>query len=265
VQVRLKQPGSKEESLSKILITKLILAIFFTQAILVALPMAGCTPAKYGIEAEANPKEAGEVTGAGTYEEGEEITLKADPEEGYKFEYWELEGEKVSSNESFVLIVENRASLTAHFSEDKLTSLLDKAEEAINNENWNEAGAYLKEAWELPGAEEKPFYKSHDTHVITEQEFLCMLSDGMVVTREEISEDLEKIDKLAPQEPRIGILDKNPEELYEWFAALREWRVNLQTVPNRLYREKLIPENSIQQIYSKSEQYLETPIEMLLR
>ena len=248
---------------------KLTLAIFFTQAILLALPMTGCAPAKYDIETEANPEEAGEVTGAGTYEESEEITLKAEPEEGYKFDYWELEGEEVSNNESYVLVVENNASLTAHFSEDnsedKLTSLLDKAEEAIINKNWKESGTRLKEAWELPGAEEEPFRKSHDTHITTEQDFLSMLLDGIVVTGEEISEDLEVIDELAPQEPEIGVLDKNPEELYEWFAALREWRVNLQTVPNRLYREKLIPENSIQQIHSRSEQYLETPVEMLLR
>ncbi len=226
---------------------------------------AGCALTEYDIETEVNPGEAGEVTGAGTYKENEKVTLKAEPEEGYKFDYWELEGEEVSTKQEYTFEIEKDARFTAHFSEDKLTILLVKAEEAINNENWEEAGTHLKEARELPGAEEEPFYKSNYTHVITEQDFLSMLLEGKVVTGEEISEDLEEIDELAPREPEVEVLDLNPEELYEWFAALREWRANLQTIPRRLYREKLIPENGIQQIHSRSEQYLEIPVEMLVR
>ena len=235
---------------------------------IVLILTAGCTPTEYDIETEANPGEAGEVTGAGTYEENEEVVLKAEPEEGYKFDYWELEGEEVSTDQEYTFEIENDARLTAHFSEDdsedKLTSLLDKAEEAINNENWEEAGAHLKEVRQLPGAEEEPFYRPLDAPVASEQDVLSMLLEGKVVTGEELSEVLEKIDELAPREPEVEVLDQNPEELYEWFAALKEWRVNLQTVPTHLYREKLIPANGIQQIHSRSEQYLEKPVEMLV-
>ena len=67
--------------------TRLILAILYTLAIFLALPMTGCAPTEYDIEAEVNPEEAGEVTGAGTYEENEEVILKAEPEEGYELEF----------------------------------------------------------------------------------------------------------------------------------------------------------------------------------
>ena len=242
--------------------TRLIVTILFTQAILLALPMTGCAPAEYNIETEANPEEAGEVTGAGTYEENEEASLKAEPEDGYEFDYWELEGEEVSTNQEYTFEVENDTRLTAHFSARDLELVqdkLDKAEEAINNENWKEAGTHLQEAWELPGAEEKPFRKTFSPFTASEQDVLSILLKGKVVTGEEISEDLKEIDELAPRKPEIEVLDQEPEELYEWFAALIEWRIELQTAPSSIYQDKLICEEGIEVIRSKSEQYLETP------
>ncbi len=99
--------------------TKLILAIIFTQAIFLALPMTGCAPAEYDIETEANPEETGEITGTGTYEENEEVTLKAEPEDGYEFDYWELEGEEVNTEEIYTLNAEEDYRFTVHFSEAK--------------------------------------------------------------------------------------------------------------------------------------------------
>ena len=317
---------------------RLVSAIII-KAILLTLSMTGCAPAEYDIEAEANPEEAGEVSGAGTYQENEEVTLKAEPEEGYKFDYWELdgeevsteqeytfnaeedhlvtahfseakykvkaeidpeeagevtgtgtyrgkevavlkaeaeeyycfdhwtlEGEKVSTDETYVLNVESDARLTAHFSvdnyEDKLTFLLDKAEEALKEEKLEEAGKHLAEAKELPGAEEA-FYQFFEGPRSIEHA-LSILQEGKVVTGEEISEDLEEIDELAPREPEVKVLEQKPEELYEWFAALREWQVNVQTIPTYLYRNKLIHENGIKKIHSRSEQYLEMPLEMMI-
>ncbi len=98
--------------------TRLILAIIFTQAILLlAVPMTSYAPAEYDIEAEANPEEAGEVSGEGTFEEGEEVTLEARPAEGYKFTSWKEDGEKVSSSGEYNFKVESDKSLVAVFDE----------------------------------------------------------------------------------------------------------------------------------------------------
>ncbi len=222
--------------------------------------LSGCVAVDYEVKTETQPEETGKVTGAGTYKESEEVILKAEPEEGYKFDYWELEGEEVSTDQEYTFEIDNDIRLTAHFSARDLELVLDKAEEAINNENWKDAGIHLQEARQLPGAEEEPFCRALDATVASGQDVLSMMLEGKVATEEEISEDLEEIDELAPREPEVEVLDQKPEELYEWFTALREWRVNLQTVPYHL--GKLIHENGIQQIRSRSEQYLEAPVEM---
>jgi len=62
--------------------------------------VSGCAPVEYEVTIELNPGEAGEVTGSGTYEEGEEVSVEANPAEGFGFLAWEIEGEKVSTEKS---------------------------------------------------------------------------------------------------------------------------------------------------------------------
>ena len=46
-----------------------LVSAIIIKAILLALSVTGCAPAEYDIEAEANPKDAGEVSGEGTFKE----------------------------------------------------------------------------------------------------------------------------------------------------------------------------------------------------
>ena len=63
--------------------------------------VVGCAPEEYEVEIQADPEEAGEIEGEGTYEEGEEVVVEAEPEEGYEFEKWEKDDVKVSSQEKY--------------------------------------------------------------------------------------------------------------------------------------------------------------------
>ena len=53
-------------------------------AVMVAVLLSGCA-AEYEVKLEADPEDAGAVSGSGAYREGETVTIKAEAEEGYTF------------------------------------------------------------------------------------------------------------------------------------------------------------------------------------
>ena len=69
----------------------------------------------YGIMATVNPMNAGAVTGAGTYNDGEEVTLTATPNEGYKFVNWTENDTIVSEEAEFTFVVKGNRNFVANF------------------------------------------------------------------------------------------------------------------------------------------------------
>ena len=76
--------------------------------------MTGCTP-EHEVEVQADPEEAGKITGEGAYEEGEEVTVEAEPEEGYEFIKWKEDGEEITSDKDYKLEVSDDITLEAQF------------------------------------------------------------------------------------------------------------------------------------------------------
>jgi len=77
--------------------------------------MAGCAPEEYEVEVQADSEEAGEVTGKGTYDEGEEVVVEADSAEDYEFVAWKENDEKVSQDKEFGFEAKDEHELTAVF------------------------------------------------------------------------------------------------------------------------------------------------------
>ena len=69
----------------------------------------------FTITASADPAEGGSVTGGGNYNQGEECTLTATPNNGYTFVNWTKNGSSVSVEQSFSFAVTENASYVAHF------------------------------------------------------------------------------------------------------------------------------------------------------
>jgi uncharacterized protein (TIGR02145 family) len=67
------------------------------------------------IDATADPAEGGEVTGGGAYQEGDECTLTATPNEGYTFTNWTENDEVVSTDATYTFIVSTDRTLVANF------------------------------------------------------------------------------------------------------------------------------------------------------
>ncbi|UMZ74070.1 InlB B-repeat-containing protein [Natranaerofaba carboxydovora] len=109
--------------------------------------IAGCAPEekaedeknknnlnKYQVEVQADPEYAGEITGEGTYEEGAEVKIEAEPEEGYEFVNWEKDGEKVSNQLDYQFEINENVTIKAKFEKEAVDITDSNLETAIRNE-----------------------------------------------------------------------------------------------------------------------------------
>ena len=69
----------------------------------------------YDITVAASPTEGGTVSGAGTYNHFETATLTATPNSGYDFVNWTLDGQVVSTSDTFMFQVTEAAAYVANF------------------------------------------------------------------------------------------------------------------------------------------------------
>ncbi len=71
----------------------------------------------YQIAAGNNPAAGGQVTGAGSYFHGANVTLRAVPAQGYKFEHWTEGGTPVSAEATYTFAALGNRSLVANYAE----------------------------------------------------------------------------------------------------------------------------------------------------
>ena len=69
----------------------------------------------FEITASVDPEEAGTITGAGTYNYGETVTLTAEANTDFRFENWTENGEVISEEATLTFTVEGDRQLVAHF------------------------------------------------------------------------------------------------------------------------------------------------------
>ena len=69
----------------------------------------------YDVNVSASPENAGAVTGAGSYKHGDDVTVTATPNEGYKFVSWTENDVEVSSDSQYVFVVTENRNLVANF------------------------------------------------------------------------------------------------------------------------------------------------------
>lgn len=85
-----------------------------TILIVLILLTLGCTN-EYDIEARVEPEGAGFIIGEGTYRQGEDVAIKAEAYEGFRFLHWEENGEVMTRSWNYPFIVREDRSLVAVF------------------------------------------------------------------------------------------------------------------------------------------------------
>jgi hypothetical protein len=79
----------------------------------VTITQGGTT--QYTVNVSANPHEGGNVTGGGTYNQGQSCTVTASPSIGYTFVNWTENGNVVSSQANYTFTVNGNRNLVANF------------------------------------------------------------------------------------------------------------------------------------------------------
>lgn len=69
----------------------------------------------YTVAIVASPVNGGTVTGSGTYNEGESVTVSATPASGYRFASWTENGQQVSTSAAYMFSITKDRTLTAVF------------------------------------------------------------------------------------------------------------------------------------------------------
>lgn len=69
----------------------------------------------YTITASIDPEGSGTVSGAGTYQQGQTVTVTATPGDGYEFAAWKENGTTVSTNASYTFTATKNTELLAFF------------------------------------------------------------------------------------------------------------------------------------------------------
>jgi hypothetical protein len=87
------------------------------------------------VSAETNPADAGTITGIGNYMVGTEATLTANPNTGFQFLNWTLNGEVVSTSASYQFMVTDTAHYVANF---------NYANTQVLNNGWNWWSTYVE-------------------------------------------------------------------------------------------------------------------------
>ena len=85
---------------------------------------------EYTVNLSATPSEGGSISGGGTYVEGKQVTISADPDEGYKFDNWTEDGNEVSVDSVYSFTLEDDRSIVANFRQ-VATSIDDFGKEDI--------------------------------------------------------------------------------------------------------------------------------------
>ena len=69
----------------------------------------------YTINVFSNPTNGGNVTGGGTYQQGQQCTVTATANDGYTFTNWTEDGSVVSTNANYTFIIDGNRMLVANF------------------------------------------------------------------------------------------------------------------------------------------------------
>ncbi len=220
------------------------------------------------VKVDVKPEDAGRVYGDGTYQEGEEVALEAETNEDYSFHAWFHEGEGVAYEEYYQIMAKEDTVLTAHYVESDLVKLTDQIESALSKKSWREAGVSLEKTKEMIEVEDdsKPYVEEYLanygdidlTKAFSEtNKIISLLQNEKVITKDQVIEFIEELEEIRPREPVLEVLEKDAEELYNWFKSLSKWRTGLRQIG---LKNGLFEGEGLQKIYAISEEYLQEPV-----
>ncbi len=211
----------------------------------------------YQLSLLAEPEEAGTLDGEGNYEEGEEITISAEAEEGYEFINWSLDEEIISTEGEFTYTVpDENATLTATFeAKSDLDTITDTDEDTALTEDLEaDPDIYYLELAADPGHRgnvkgEGIYEHGEEAIVIAEPEpnyfFNAWLDGDEIISHEseysfKVTSDLKLVAQFEQEENTFYVsLNSNPENagvLYGEGVYVESEEALIKAVANEGYK-----------------------------
>ena len=97
-------------------------------------------PQNYTVTVSANPTNGGNVTGGGTYQQGQSCTVTATANTGYNFTNWTENGNVVSTQANFTFTVNSNRTLVANFTQQQYT--ITATADPVNGGNVTGGGTF---------------------------------------------------------------------------------------------------------------------------
>jgi hypothetical protein len=175
----------------------------------------------------------------GPFFQREEISLKAETREGYEFLNWEIDGEK-SSEEKEIEINVNERDIRVKTNYENLSNevdeLIEKADEAILNKNYNEAQEYLKEAIRNENIEKSKYYNNSNfllylNHSSNPLELIESINKDNIMTVKDYKENIKKYEDKKPEDSKIKILERDENEIYTWLKKCLNYTRSIRRNP----------------------------------
>ena len=94
------------------------------------IPVGGSTPTTYTVTATADPENGGTITIEGDFTQGSEVRITIEPAENFVFQNWTEDGEVVSEEMSFSIIITADHNFVAHLID--VTGVGENAQQALN-------------------------------------------------------------------------------------------------------------------------------------
>ena len=164
----------------------------------------------------------------GPFYEGEEISLKAETIEGYEFLNWEIDGENFSEEKKIEFNIDARdIKVRANYENlaKEVDELIEKADKAMGEKRWRDAGEYLLEVVESNQIKYSKYNKKVEeffsTFAMSKENITQALIDEEITTKK----DIENVnwENIVPEEPKLDILEREDEEIYKWFYKYFEF------------------------------------------
>lgn len=84
------------------------------------------------ISVSTNSEDYGSANGGGSYQEGEQVTISAFPNNGYRFKEWQLNGQQISTTASYTFTASTDQTFTAIFEKQSETSQITTYRITVN-------------------------------------------------------------------------------------------------------------------------------------
>ena len=170
----------------------------------------------------------------GPFYEKEEIIIKAEPVEGYKFSNWEIE-QKIQEDEEIKIIVDkedNEVKANYKFEEnsegqiDETNDDLEDPGKLIEEKKWKEFGEYLENLTESDIARLNSSDTKANLRYLSRNKYVEIFKNEELLTKDKL-ENL-NWEEISLESPSLKILERDPEDIYLWFYEYESLMNNLR-------------------------------------